>query len=45
MGNKQLFEKESNSYKPIYPLVRLEDIIETISDKSIQWILNNYNHT
>lgn len=44
MGNKQLFEKQSNSYKPIYPLVRLEDIIETISDKSIQWILNNYNH-
>ena len=22
----------------------MEDIIETISDKSIQWILNNYNH-
>lgn len=42
--NKQLFEKQANSYKPIYPLVRLEDIIETISDKSIQWILNNYNH-
>ena len=44
MKNKQLFEKQSNSYNPIYPLVRLEDIIETISDKSIQWILNNYNH-
>ena len=42
--NKQLFEKQANSYKPIYPLVRLEDIIDTISDKSIQWILNNYNH-
>lgn len=42
--NKQLFEKQSNSYNPIYPLVRLEDIIDTISDKSIQWILNNYNH-
>ena len=42
--NKQLFEKQTNSYNPIYPLVRLEDIIETISDKSIQWILNNYNH-
>ena len=42
--NKQLFEKQSNSYKPIYPLVRLEDIVDTISDKSIQWILNNYNH-
>ena len=44
MENKQLFEKQSNSYNPIYPLVRLEDIIDTISDKSIQWILNNYNH-
>ena len=42
--NKQLFEKQSNSYNPIYPLVRLEDIIDTVSDKSIQWILNNYNH-
>ena len=42
--NKQLFEKQSNSFNPIFPLVRLEDIIETISDKSIQWILNNYNH-
>lgn len=44
MENKQLFEKQANSYNPIFPLVRLEDIIETISDKSIQWILNNYNH-
>lgn len=44
MANRQLFEKQANSYEPIFPLVRLEDIIETISDKSIQWILNNYNH-
>lgn len=44
MDNKQLYEKQSNQYNPIFPLVRLEDIIETISDKSIQWILNNYNH-
>lgn len=42
--NKQLFEKQSNSYNPFFPLVRLEDIIDTVSDKSIQWILNNYNH-
>ena len=44
MDNKQLYEKQANSYNPIFPIVRLEDIIETISDKSIQWILNNYNH-
>ena len=44
MDNKQLYEKQVNSYNPIFPIVRLEDIIETISDKSIQWILNNYNH-
>ena len=44
MGNKQLYEKQSNQYNPFFPIVRLEDIIETISDKSIQWILNNYNH-
>lgn len=44
MDNKQLYEKQTNSYNPIFPMVRLEDIIETISDKSIQWILNNYNH-
>lgn len=42
--NKQLFEKQSNQYNPFFPIVRLDDIIETISDKSIQWILNNYNH-
>ena len=42
--NKQLYEKQSNQYNPFFPIVRLEDIIETISDKSIQWILNNYNH-
>ena len=44
MENKQLYEKQSNQYNPFFPIVRLEDIIETISDKSIQWILNNYNH-
>lgn len=44
MDNKQFYEKQANNYNPIFPLVRLEDIIETISDKSIQWILNNYNH-
>ena len=44
MGNKQLYEKQSNQYNPFFPIVRLDDIIETISDKSIQWILNNYNH-
>ena len=42
--NKQLFEKQANQYNHFFPIVRLEDIIETISDKSIQWILNNYNH-
>lgn len=44
MENKQLYEKQSNQYNPFFPIVRLDDIIETISDKSIQWILNNYNH-
>ena len=44
MGNKQLYEKQSNQYNPFFPIIRLEDIIETISDKSIQWILDNYNH-
>lgn len=43
-SNKQLFEKQANQYNPFFPVVRLEDIMETISDKSIQWILNNYNH-
>lgn len=42
--NKQLYEKENNINKPFFPVVRLEDIIDTISEKSIQWILNNYNH-
>lgn len=44
MDNKQLYEKENNINKPFFPVVRLEDIIDTISEKSIQWILNNYNH-
>lgn len=44
MENKQLFEKRANEYNPFFPIVRLEDIIDTISDKSVQWILNNYNH-
>ena len=44
MSNKQLYEKENNINKPFFPVVRLEDIIDTISEKSIQWILNNYNH-
>lgn len=34
--NKQLFEKQANQYNPFFPIVRLGDIIETISDKSIQ---------
>ena len=44
MENKQLIEKQGNGYNPFFPIVRLEDIIETITDKSIQWIFNNYNH-
>ena len=44
MSNKQLYEKENNINKPFFPVVRLEDIIDTISEKSIKWILNNYNH-
>lgn len=36
MANKQLFEKCANEYNPFFPLVRLEDIIDTISDKSVQ---------
>ena len=44
MNSKQLYEKQSNQYNPFFPIVRLEDIIDKISDKSIQWILNNYNH-
>ena len=44
MSNKQLYEKENNINKPFFPVVRLEDVIDTISEKSIQWILNNYNH-
>lgn len=42
--NKQLYEKKDSLYNPFFPIARLEDIIETISDKSIQWILNHYNH-
>lgn len=44
MDNKQLYEKQSNQYNPFFPIVRLEDIIDKITEKSIQWILNNYNH-
>lgn len=44
MENKQLYEKQSNQFNPFFPIVKLEDIIDKISDKSIQWILNNYNH-
>lgn len=44
MDNKQLYEKQSNQYNPFFPIVRLEDIIDNITEKSIQWILNNYNH-
>lgn len=44
MSNKYLYEKENNINKPFFPVVRLEDIIDTISEKSIQWVLNNYNH-
>lgn len=42
--SKQLYEKENNNLSPFFPLVRLEDIIETITDKSLHWILANYNH-
>ena len=40
----QLYKKENNTLFPFFPLVKLEGIIDTISEKSIQWILNNYNH-
>ena len=42
--NKQLYEKRNNEYNPFFPIIKLEDIIDNISDKSIQWILNNFNH-
>ena len=42
--NKQLYEKRNNEYSPFFPIIKLEDIIDNISDKSIKWILNNYNH-
>lgn len=42
--NKQLYEKRNNEYNPFFPIIKLEDIIDNISDKSIKWILNNYNH-
>ena len=41
---KQLYHKDKEEYKSFFPIVRLEDIIETITDKSIQWLFNNYNH-
>lgn len=41
---KQLYHKDKDEYKSFFPIVRLEDIIETITDKSIQWLFNNYNH-
>ena len=44
MDKNQLYKKQSNEFKPFFPIVRLEDIMETIADKSIQWIINNYNH-
>lgn len=44
MDSKQLYEKQSNQYNSFFPIVRLEDIIDKITDKYIQWILNNYNH-
>ena len=44
MDAKQLYEKTNSQFKPFFPIVRLEDIIDKITEKSIQWILNNYNH-
>lgn len=44
MDKNQLYKKQFNEFRPFFPIVRLEDIMETIADKSIQWIINNYNH-
>lgn len=42
--NKQLYEKVGNDYKPINPIVALASIIDTVGDKSLEYIINNYNH-
>ena len=41
---KQLFEKQNTDYKKFNPLVYFKDILETDSDETIAWILNNYCH-
>ena len=44
MKIKQLFEKQINDYAPINPIIDFSSIEETSIGKTIQWILNNFNH-
>ena len=42
--SKQLYEKQGNEFKPISPIIGLNDIINTDSYKTIVQLLNSYNH-
>ena len=42
--NKQLYEKIGNEYKPINPMVNLDDIVDSLSDKNVLSILLKSNH-
>lgn len=42
--SKQLYEKQDNEFKPISPIIGLNDIVDTNSYKTIVRLLNSYNH-
>ena len=43
-NNKQLFEKENNGYKEVYPLSYIQNIIDAETKESLSDILIRYNH-
>lgn len=43
-NSKQLYEDIGNALKEVFPVIKLESVIEATSDKSVEWLLAHYNH-
>lgn len=43
-NTKQLYEDIGNALKEVFPVIKLESVIEATSDKSVDWLLAHYNH-
>lgn len=44
MNIKQLYEKDGNDYKELFPLINLSDIKDSLDDTNLGLILNMYTH-